>query len=122
MSDIAAHTMELTVVDEPSWAGGTKILRLKGRLDAAGVTSLEAALSPEYDKGPNRWAVDMSGVDYVSSAGVGIFLKVLSMLEKKQGQLCLFAAQEKTIKVFKLLGFTQSVKHFETEADARSRF
>jgi anti-anti-sigma factor len=49
-----------------------RILRVRGRVGVAAAPQLAAALAEELSAGHSRIVLDLSGVDYVSSAGLGV--------------------------------------------------
>lgn len=60
---------------------GITILTLAGRLDAQSAPELEACGRALFEDGVRKILVDMSGIDFISSAG----LRVLLVLAKKAG-------------------------------------
>jgi stage II sporulation protein AA (anti-sigma F factor antagonist) len=61
---------------------GRAILTVEGRLDHAGAAQFEAAVAEYAPKGSPDATLDLSGVDYISSAG----LKVIASLADRQTQ------------------------------------
>jgi stage II sporulation protein AA (anti-sigma F factor antagonist) len=78
-------------------------VRLKGSFDAGTAPAFETELTPLLSDGLTV-AVDMSGVDYISSAGVAAVLRVWRKLDARKGCLKLQKAQPGVAKVFQLVG------------------
>ena len=79
-------------------------LVLKGRLDS--VTSEEAGKI--FDKVAERFddvVVDMKGVDYISSAGLRVFLRTFITLNNKNGTMKLKNVDKAVMEVFEITGF-----------------
>ncbi len=51
-------------------AGGVKILRLTGRLDAYSANEVEKSITGLIDGGCVRIVVNLEGVEYISSSGL----------------------------------------------------
>ena len=76
-----------------------------GRIDATSSPSLDDALRRSVDGGARDLVVDLSGTDYVSSAGLRAFLGVAKRLRDLRGRLVLCAMGEPVRQVFQLAGF-----------------
>jgi anti-anti-sigma factor len=83
-----------------------RVLGLSGRLDTDTSADLELAVQDLIDAGGSHFVIDLSGVGYVSSAG----LRVLLMLGKSvdgKGSLRLCGLNPTVRQVFDVAGFTQ---------------
>ena len=63
------------------------LLVLSGRLGAESAPTLEAAIAAAIGRGQVRLVVDLSGVDYVSSAGLTAMQHVAARCAEAQGAL-----------------------------------
>ncbi len=90
--------MNITRVEE----GGTVALRVIGKLDTFTSPALETALTESFRDGCDV-VLDLSGVDYVSSAGLGVFL-VAEKTSKRVG--CRFSLRAPSPRVRDLLTMT----------------
>ena len=50
--------------------------------------------------------MNLAGINYVSSTGIGAFTSFLKEVNKQGGGICLMNLQSKVYEVFQLLGFT----------------
>ena len=82
-----------------------RLLALTGELDAHTAPDFEAALQACLDDGDARLVVDGSGLDYVSSAGLGVFMAFVEPARDAGGDLKVAALPERVFEVFDLLGF-----------------
>jgi|MTBAKSStandDraft_1061840.scaffolds.fasta_scaffold27604_4 anti-anti-sigma factor len=64
---------------------------------------------------------DLSGVDYVDSAGMGSFLAARSVLNKISGELALAAPSHKIEKILSLAGFNKIFKIFGSVEEAKRK-
>ena len=81
------------------------IVALAGRLDTTTAPELEAqlrALLPET----NTLVLDLTTLDYISSAGLRVLLVAQKEMNKKKGQLSLTHVNESVMEVLEVTGFT----------------
>lgn len=109
-------------VRESSSDSGLVLFALKGHLDAQTVRELETRFDQQVKSGRVRWIVDLQELEYISSAGLGSFVGVLSELRSQAGDIFFIGLSPKMEKIFKVLGFTRIFKVFATEADAAKAF
>lgn len=76
-----------------------------GRIDALTSPEIQKAFDERILEGDRVFLVDMTGVNYVSSAGLRIFLKAQKDLKKVGGEVLLFAPAEPVLEVFRVSGF-----------------
>ena len=82
-----------------------RVLAPSGELDAHTAPDFEAALQACLDDGDARLVVDGSGLDYVSSAGLGVFMAFVEPARTAGGDLKVAALPDRVFEVFDLLGF-----------------
>lgn len=102
--------------------GAARVLAPSGELDAHTAPEFEAALQKALDDGDARLVVDGSGLDYVSSAGLGVFMAFVEPAREAGGDLKVAALPDRVFEVFDLLGFPQVFDVTETVEDAVARF
>ncbi len=90
------------------------ILRLRGRLDAFGSKELDAVLEAKKRDDLVCVVVDMAGVDYLSSAGLRVFLKAQKNFSQRGGAVILAAVQPYCASVLEISGFAQALSVFPT--------
>ncbi len=96
----------------------TVIVYVKGRMDALTSVEFEKKLSELIAAGESRFIINLSQLDFISSAGLSSILKIAKQLKKTNGKM-LFAGLQDTIKdVFKISGFVTIFKIYETEEEA----
>lgn len=83
--------------------GGERGVVFKGRLDAAQSPKAQAFLDALADPGP----IDMSGLEYISSAGLGVLLRTHKRLMASGGKLQLVNVGNHIYDIFKYSGFDQ---------------
>src|SRR5207245_9653395 len=71
---------------------GVTVLAPTGRLDVAGAPALKDAVSEAMKSGKPRLVIDMEGVSFVDSSGLGSVVAALKHLRSSQGALRLVVA------------------------------
>ncbi len=82
--------------------GNKLTIGLKGRLDTVTAPQLEGELALA---GVEEVVFDISGLDYVSSAGLRLFLSVQKTMAK-QGKMTIFGAKPVVKEVFDMTGLS----------------
>lgn len=91
-------------------AGDAVIVRLTGRLDGTVARAVEEQFNRVLaDGGTPHIAVDMAGVEYISSAGLRVLLVVGKKLQQAKGKLALFDCTPHVYDVFSMSGFDRMV-------------
>jgi anti-anti-sigma factor len=93
------------------------LLRVIGRVDGETAPMLEQECDQRIKPGLGRMILDLSGVEYISSAGLGSVLITGKKLDAGGGELVLSGLPPKIRHIFKFTGFENLFKMFET-ADA----
>lgn len=85
--------------------GEVVVLALEGYLDAHTAPQFEKAIQDEHLAGRNKIAVDCSGLTYISSAGLGVFMSFIEEIREAGGDIKLAGIVPKVYQVFEVLGF-----------------
>ena len=86
--------------------GTTLTVTVTGHIDTVTAPQLEAELSLDAVE---ELVFDISGVAYVSSAGLRVFLSTYKTMAKKRG-MTIKGAQPAVLEVFKITGFASIFK------------
>lgn len=98
------------------------ILRMKGRLDAVSSPHAERKVFDHINAGHIKILVDLSGVDYLSSAGLRMLLSVSKKLKTLAGKLVLFSIALNVMDVLKMSGFDHVLEIVNNQEDGLRRF
>jgi len=98
------------------------VLDLAGELDAHTATEFEAALQKCLDEGHTRLVVSGRDLQYISSAGLGVFMAFVEPVREAGGDIKIAALQPRVFNVFDLLGFPLLFDIVDTEEAAVERF
>jgi len=81
------------------------ILSLEGYLDAHTAPAFENAVQEEMDAGHKRLIVNCERLNYISSAGLGVFMSFIEEIREGGGDIKICGATPKVLQVFEILGF-----------------
>jgi anti-sigma B factor antagonist len=101
---------------------GVSILSVSGYLDTTTAGELESALLGLIKEGMYRVVVDLSGVNYISSAGWGIFIGEIKEIRNRGGDLKLSGMIGDVREVYQLLEFHSILEAYDTTDEAIASF
>jgi anti-sigma B factor antagonist len=105
-----------------SGSHGVSVLKVSGYLDTTTASELETALYGLLDKACYKVVVDLSGVNYISSAGWGIFIGEIKRIRNHGGDLKLCGMVGDVHEVFQLLEFHSILEAHPTTREAIESF
>lgn len=89
---------------------GVAVATLPGPLDARGVAALEELLSSPRGARFRSWVLDLDGVRYLNSMGMGYLVSVHDRLAADGGAMLLANPQPKVKVLLDLMGLTSLMK------------
>ena len=108
--------MELFVNSEDNFC----IIKVKGELDASSSISLDQTIERVVADGAKNILVDCSELNYISSAGLGVFMSYLKEFEESNINLVLFEVSDKVKGVFEILGLDELIHITSTKEEAKN--
>lgn len=103
--------MQITDIQE----GNVVVVCPVGRIDSTTAAELERACDDHVARGATRLLLDLGGTQYVSSAGLRVFLVAGKKLQRVGGRLALCNMQPLVREVMAIAGFDRIL----TTADSR---
>ena len=94
------------------------LLIVRGFLDAHTFEELEKTINDLFDSGSHKLMVDLSGLDYISSAGAGVFIGAIGTAQENNGNIILMNPSSNVKEVFDLLGLSQIFTFKDTREEA----
>ncbi len=94
------------------------LVKVEGSLDAHTVPNFENKMNQLINEGNFNLLIDAENINYISSAGLGVFMSILDSVEEKGGSLSVLKATEQFTKVFAMMGFDDLFASYTTENDA----
>jgi len=92
-----------------------------GSIDASTSPDVEQAVNTAVAGGSRRLIFDMSGVKYISSAGLRAILLAAKKAKAAGGGVAVFGLQSPVEQVFTVAGFGKIVPIVSSDAEARER-
>jgi anti-sigma B factor antagonist len=86
---------------------GCLVLYLTGYIDTYNSNFFQKRVNRAIEAGFTKLIFHCSGLNYVSSTGIGSFTAFLKAVKPRSGDLVLLEIQPKVYEVFQLLGFSQ---------------
>lgn len=96
----------------------TLTLTLDGELDASSSVLLDTELSQPDILHNKKVLIDCQRLNYISSAGLGVFISHLQRFQDAGVKLAFFNMQEKVHNVFEILGLDSLMTIVPSEAEA----
>jgi anti-sigma B factor antagonist len=101
---------------------GFSVICLEGYLDAHTAPAFEEAIQKEVDANLCRIIVDCEKLDYISSAGLGVFMSFVEDVRDRKGDIKICSLTSNVREVFEILGFPQIFDVVDNVEAARQRF
>jgi anti-sigma B factor antagonist len=99
------------------------MLKVSGRVDSATAPEFSKALEKTVNRGRFKIVVDMSELEYMSSAGFRALLAAQRNCKRyNRGELVLASVPARIHEALELAGFTELFKIFDTPLDAVGYF
>ena len=107
---------------ESRWLGPVCVLQILTKVDGNSSQAVEAEINRIWQDGNRKMICDLSQTEYISSAGLRVFLSALKRSQKAGGQLILCGLKPGILEIFNMAGFTGLFKICEREGDAFRAF
>jgi anti-sigma B factor antagonist len=101
---------------------GYRVLRPRGDLDVYTVGSLRDALGKLIDERSARVVVDLDGVPFMDSSGLGALMGGVRRMRETGGDLAIACTREQHLKLFTITGFGEGVSIAPTVEEAAKGF
>ncbi|MBN1930843.1 MAG: STAS domain-containing protein [Desulfobacterales bacterium] len=98
------------------------IIKPKGRLDSNTSPEFEKKIFEIIEKGSRNMIIDFESLDYVSSAGLRVILKVAKQLKHSDGRVILCSMEDYVKEVFEIAGFDSIIPIVPNRGDALKNF
>ena len=93
----------LDVKEQNGWA----VLSVQGEVDVYTAPQFREQLIQLVDQGQRKILVDLEGVEFLDSTGLGVLVGGLKRVRAHDGSLDLVCTQERILKIFRITGLTK---------------
>lgn len=94
------------------------VLAVRGEVDVYTAPRLREKLVELVSQGKHQVVVDLEGVDFLDSTGLGVLVGGLKRLRSHDGDLSLVCTQPRILKVFEITGLTKVFSIFGSVDEA----
>ncbi len=98
------------------------VMKIMGQVDSETAPELDRALSGLLADGRNKIVLDLTGMDFMSSAGLRALVKALKGAQGSGGDVRLASVPETVQGILLTVGMTQMFKLFPTSEEAATGF
>lgn len=102
--------LRLDVSEQGDWS----VLAVGGEIDVATAPRLREQLIALVNDQRYRLVVDLSGVDFIDSTGLGVLIGALKRVRSHDGDLHLVCSDSRIVRVFEITGLDQIFRIHET--------
>ena len=90
--------------------GGVLVASISGELDHHGAVAVRTLIDRQIcDGSPSRTVLDLTGLDFMDSSGLGLIMGRYALMKKMGGDLCVRNPNERVLKIFRLAGLERMV-------------
>ena len=101
-------------------AEGYDIMKVVGEVDASSSIALDQSIADQVSAGPSDLLVDCTGLNYISSAGLGVFMSYIEEFKNHGTQMVIFGLNPKVANVFEILGLDQLLTIRDSAEEAKA--
>jgi len=92
--------------------GETTVVHVGGEIDVYTAPVLREHLDEHISAGRVHLVVDLSGVTFMASTGLGVLVGRLKLVRAANGTLCLVCSNDRTLSVFSITGLDKVFQIF----------
>jgi len=97
---------------------GVAVISLGGEVDVYTSPRVKQEVVDLLNNGTHKLVVDLSGVEYLDSTGLGVLIGGLKRARERDGDLKLVCDNLRILRIFEITGLTKIFDIHRTEAEA----
>jgi anti-anti-sigma factor len=98
------------------------VLTITGRIDSATARDFESELNSLTEKGKNNLVLDLSDVDFISSAGLRVLVTTRKAVRSAGGDLVMANPSDRVIETLEIAGLDVLFEKYEDRESAVASF
>jgi anti-sigma B factor antagonist len=98
---------DMNLVVESRETGDWTVVEARGEVDLYTAPRLKEELAELVDRGRNKLVVNLEGIEFLDSTGLGVLIGALRRCRESDGALALAAPTEAVRKVLRITGLDQ---------------
>jgi anti-sigma B factor antagonist len=97
---------------------GHTVLAVSGEVDVYTAPALRDRIADLLDSGQHQLVIDLGGVEFLDSTGLGVLVAGLNRAREVGGSLALVCPQERVLKLFRITGLDEVFTVYSTVDEA----
>ena len=98
---------------------GADVIALIGEIDASSSIELDLAIAKSVGEGFKKILVDCGALEYISSAGLGVFMSYIEEFKDRDIRMVLFGMSDKVWHTFSILGLGELLQIGKDKVEAK---
>jgi anti-sigma B factor antagonist len=108
---MAMTTLELEIDHKADW----QVLTVRGEVDVTTTPRVRAQLISLLSEGRPQLVVDLEGVDFLDSSGLGALVAALKLARSRSGELRIVCEHQRSVrKVLEVTGLERVLERYDT--------
>lgn len=108
--------MSLQIINDK--AGDVTVLTCLGEIDLGSAPQLREALAPVFNEARARLLIDLSGVGFMDSTGIGIMVNTLNRVREKSGACAFCGIGPRVHRILQIAGLINALPLYATRPEA----
>jgi len=100
---------------------GVDIITPIGEIDASSSIELDLTIAKSVGEGFTKILVDCNALEYISSAGLGVFMSYIEEFKDKNLKMVLYGMSEKVANTFEILGLNELLTIAADKVEAKKK-
>lgn len=106
------------MLNEYSTAQGRIVIEVSGEIDVYTAPRLRETLASLVEGGKYRLIIDMDGVEFLDSTGLGVLVGGLKRVRARDGGIDLVCTQSRILRIFRITGLSRVFSIFDSLDEA----
>jgi anti-sigma B factor antagonist len=98
---------------------GIDFIMVVGEIDASSSIELDLTIAKSVGEGYSKILVDCSALEYISSAGLGVFMSYIEECKERGIKMVLFGMSDKVANTFSILGLNELLQIAKDKVHAK---
>lgn len=98
---------------------GIDFIMVIGEIDASSSIELDLAIAKSVGEGFSKILIDCSALEYISSAGLGVFMSYIEECKDRGIKMVLFGMSDKVVNTFNILGLNELLQIAKDKVQAK---
>lgn len=95
------------------------VIVISGEIDASSSIELDLTIAKSVGEGFKKILVDCTSLEYISSAGLGVFMSYIEEFKDSGATMVLFGMKEKVENTFSILGLAELLHISSNKQEAK---